>query len=185
MSSFESIIAQFKSNLESAIAKYGELEEFPPISLLKTYFYLVGISQTAGVVGGSSSESTETNPQSITITSTSANYARGVSIDLRDHKHFSVVPSITVAGGAVGYYKVQWSLDNLDWFDETLDAPRAVSSGEQVVTQSTMVRSFPSDTSGLKPLSAATFDKRARYVAIAQRSDSNVSYTCEYSYQKF
>lgn len=118
------------------------------------------------------------------VTSTSTTYVRGAVIDLRGYNRVTFLPSVSTPGGTVGYYKVSWSIDATNWFDETVDALGAASGGEVTVTQNAMVRQFSSASIGIKGTSASTFDKRARYVSISQRSDSANTLSTSYFYQR-
>lgn len=95
------------------------------------------------------------------------------------------MPEVTVTGGTNAYYKIQWSFDANNWFNETIDTPVAAVGGEQVVAQNIMVRDTPSTVAQVMPNSAITLDKRARYMRISQKSNAAATnITCVYHLQK-
>lgn len=109
---------------------------------------------------------------SLTVSSTDTNFVNSSSVDLDLYSTISFVPNITTAAGTKAYYKIQWSFDNTNWFDETIDVAAAIVSFESAIEQGTMIRSVLSGSTGYKPLSAITLTKRARYIRVSQRSDA-------------
>lgn len=119
-----------------------------------------------------------------TITSPDTAWVAGTDIDLRAFQRVSFYPEVTTSAGTYAEYKVQWSMDQINWFDETIDEPGTAASGEILVSQNTMVRQFTS-TLGVKTTSSITLDKKARYVRLAQRSNAaGTTIATKYRYQK-
>lgn len=125
----------------------------------------------------------ESSASVVAITSSNTAYVRSQAVDLRGFNRIAIFPNVVVSGGSTGYYKVSWSADGTNWFDETVDDLATPNGGEILVSQYSALRQFPSNATGFKSLSAATFDKRCRYLSISQRSDSNVTLTTNYNYQ--
>lgn len=117
------------------------------------------------------------------LESTTTSFVSSAAIDLRTFAAISIIPNVTTAGGATADYKIQWSFDSVNWFDETVDTPGTPSANESIITQSSMIRRFDSSGLGIKTICGVMLDKKARYVRIAQRSDSSVSVITDYLYQ--
>ena len=120
---------------------------------------------------------------SLSISSTSTAFVNSTGVDLDAYSTISFVPNVTVNAGTNAYYRIQWSFDNSNWFDETIDEAGTIAATESAITQGTMIRSVLSAATGYKPLSAITLTKRARYIRVSQRSDAAVTITTTYAYQ--
>ncbi len=120
------------------------------------------------------------------IASTDTSFVNSTFIDLRSYSAISIIPNVTTFAGTVGQYKIQWSFDNTNWFDETIDEPGASSGGESVVSQDVMIREYDSTSNGFKTTSGVILTKKARYIRFAQRSDAPATnLTAVYNYQLF
>lgn len=129
--------------------------------------------------------STESSPSSVSASSNSVNYSASDAIDLRGYDAIAIIPTVTTSGGVTGTYKIQWSFDAANWWNETLDTGNPMSGGEISITQSPVTRTFASDSLGIKPNSAAVLTKKGRWVRVAQKSDGAVSLVTSYNYQMF
>lgn len=125
----------------------------------------------------------DVNVATSAITSTSTAFVNGTGIDMRGYNKISIFPNVTAAAGTNAFYRVQWSMDNTNWFDETLEADAAPGSGETAVTFATKIFSFASAATGFKSTSAVNLSKKGRYCRISQRSDASVTVTTSYNYQ--
>lgn len=122
---------------------------------------------------------------SVALSSTDTTFVDSTGIDLDSYRTISFVPNVTTAAGTNAYYRIQWSFDNTNWFDETIDVAGTIagSPAESAITQGTMIRSVLSGSTGYKPLSSITLTKKARYIRISQRSDGAVTIGTTYNYQ--
>lgn len=164
-----------------------------------------GVAAGAGAVGATTQRVTLTTEQeailtairtaieasqaaavtSLSVSSTSTTFVNSTGVDMDLYSTISFVPNVTVAAGTNAYYRIQWSFDNTNWFDETIDEAGTVGGtpAESAITQGTMIRSMASNSTGYKNLSAVTLTKRARYIRVSQRSDGAVTVTTTYAYQ--
>lgn len=120
------------------------------------------------------------------VLSDSTTYVSGDEIDLNSYGGVTLYPNVIVTGATTGYFKIQWSANSNDWFDETINEPGTVgtpAANEQLITQNSAVWSFDASTSGVKPLASITLTKRARYVRVLQKSAGAVAITVNYPYQ--
>lgn len=120
------------------------------------------------------------------VVSNSTTYVTGDEIDLVSYSGITLYPNVVSSGATTGYFKIQWSADATNWFDETINEPGTAgvpAVNEQLITQSTAVWSFDASATGLKTRSAVTLTKRARYIRVVQKSADATSITVNYPYQ--
>lgn len=124
----------------------------------------------------------------IEVDSADTSFVMGGSVDMRTFSEITIVPEVTSEDGTYAEYKVQWSMDNVNWFDETVDTAGAASgvfpSKESLIDQPTMIRRFESASTGFKGHANCTLSKNGRYVRFGHRSDAAAtSVSVTYHYQ--
>lgn len=113
------------------------------------------------------------------VTSTSTAYVASDAIDTAGYRFIVVFPNKTtgsVAGDAA--YRIQWSLDNSNWFEGIIMIP---TTGVMVICPDVTITT--ATAAGYKAASVITQSTLARYARISQQSKTAATHTVEYHYQ--
>lgn len=125
----------------------------------------------------------------VTVSSTSTTYVASVSLDCSDYDRLLFWPNVTTTGATTCTWKIQFSPDNTNWFDDPYESSfGAAASNERIPTVDTVTPQFNGAVSGFAPLNAALsgprcVQKKARYARVAQKSGGAVTVATSYYYQ--
>lgn len=121
----------------------------------------------------------------VPVTSTAAVYVASVAIDCADYSQVTLWPNVTTTGATTCTWKVQWSMDTVNWFDDAYDSSYAAAvANERVPTVDTITPTFSGAASGFIAAlpNTRTFTKKARYGRIAQKSGGAVTVATNFFY---
>ena len=121
----------------------------------------------------------------VSATSTSTTYVFTSSIDCADYTSLTAWPNVTTSAATTCTWKVQWSMDGTNWFDDPFDSSYgAAASNERIPTVDTITPTFSGAATGFVTAlpNARTFTKKARYGRIGQKSAAAATVATNYYY---
>lgn len=162
-----------------------------PMSLDRTTGAMLTIDRAkTPLVDGIRAHVPEPTPVSfVAVSSTSTTYVNSVAIDCADYDRISFWPNITTTGATTCTWKIQFSPDGTNWFDDPYESSFGAAAGnERIPTVDTVTPQFNGAVSGFAPLNGALsgpriVQKKARYARVAQKSGGAVTVAANYYYQ--
>ena len=119
--------------------------------------------------------------QTLTITSTSTAFVNSERMEIPQGYAVVIIPKITVAVAAKTLdYKLQGSIDGIDFVDHCVLVPATIASNESLVAAGADIRRVDAGTTGVRATSGREFLNNYKFFRIAQRSSDSSTLTAEY-----
>lgn len=125
----------------------------------------------------------------VTATSTSTSYVFTSAIDCADYDRVAFWPNVTTTGATTCTWKIQFSFDGSNWFDDPYESSFAAAvANERIPTVDTVTPQFNGAVGGYAPLNAALsgpriVQKKARFARVGQKSGGAVTVATSYYFQ--